>query len=61
MFSFQSSGEWSVCLLHFLIVVNARGLRGGFGEKPLPWHAHISLEVTIKRERGISGGINKLN
>ena len=29
------------------------------GRMPLLWHAQGSLEVTIERERGISGGINK--
>ena len=31
MLSGQASGEWSFCLSRFLIVVNARGLRGGRG------------------------------
>ena len=31
----------------------------GVGGTPLPWHTHISLEVTIERDRGIMGGINK--
>ena len=58
-FSVQESGEWFVCLSRLLIVSNARGLRWGLGGTPLPWHAHISLEVTTKRDRVISGGINK--
>ena len=58
-FSGQASGKWSICLSRFLIVANAHGLRGVFGGTPLPWHAQIFLGVTIKRERGRSGGINK--
>ena len=56
----QASGKWSVCLSRLLIFANAHGLRGGLGVggTPLPWHAQISLEITIKRERGRSGGIN---
>ena len=37
----QASGKWYVCLSHFLIVVNARGLRGVLGGAPLPWHPRI--------------------
>ena len=58
-FAVQAIGKWVFCLSRLLIVANARGLRGGFGGMPLPWNAHISLEVTTKRERGRSGGINK--
>ena len=59
-FAGQSSCKWSVRLLHLLIAANARGLRGGFGGTPIKWHAQGSLEVTIKRERGVLIGINKL-
>ena len=58
-FAVQTSGKWSICLSRLLIVENDRGLRGGFGGMPLPWHPQGSLEVTIEIDRGRSGGINK--
>ena len=51
------SGLFVCCV--FMIFANARGLWGDFGGTPLTWHAHISLEVRIKIERGRLGGINK--
>ena len=50
-FSGKASGKWVVRLSRYLIVANTHGLLGSFGGTPLPWHPHISMEVTIERER----------
>ena len=56
-FSGQASFKCSVRLSRFLNFANTRGLRGGVGGTPLPWHAHISLEVITEIEIGRSGAI----